>query len=262
MNCANLLENLGFYCAQRDNGALRLWSPFTFDDGEHLGLFLEPISDDQWLVTDHADTLMHAGALGAKLTKPRLDAIRTRFPGIVLTEGGEVRATTTRDELPSTVTAVLSTAIAISHAETRWLPKNNEERFNQLVGRELQAVAGERLQRNVTVQGVSGHQLEFPFVIDLPGGGRHFIQPVASGDEHIDWGNVYKAGGKMLDLKSAGADEHQRIVVIEDIPGDEELGKAMTFLSVTTSVLLFSHRAQWLSRFGSGAVSSQMRGNT
>jgi hypothetical protein len=109
--------------------------------------------------------------------------------------------------------------------------------------------AGEHLQRDVTVQGVSGHQLEFPFVIDLPDSGRHFIQPVASGDEHIDWSNVYKAGGKMLNLKSAGADEHQRIVVIEDIPGDQELGKAMTLLSVTTSVLLFSHRAQWLDHF-------------
>lgn len=53
----------------------------------------------------------------------------------------------------------------------------------------------------------------------------------------------------MLDLKSAGADDHQRIVVIEDIPGDEELGKAITFLSVTTSVLMFSHRNQWLEQF-------------
>ena len=108
---------------------------------------------------------------------------------------------------------------------------------------------GEHLQRNGTVQGVSGHQLEFPFVIDLPDSGRHFIQPVANGDKHIDWSSIYKAGGRMLDLKSAGADEHQRIVVIEDIPGDQELGKAMTFLSVTTSVLLFSRRAQWLERF-------------
>ena len=60
---------------------------------------------------------------------------------------------------------MLNTAIAISHAEARWLPKSSEERFNQIVGRELQAIAGEHLQRNVTVQGVSGHQLEFPFVI-------------------------------------------------------------------------------------------------
>lgn len=249
MNCVNLLENLGFACAQRGNGALRLWSPFTFDDGEHLGLFLEPLGGDQWLITDHADTLMHASALGAKLTKPRLEGIRSRFPEVELTEGGALRATTTQTDLPGVVTAVLNTAIAISHAETRWLPKSSEERFNQIVGRELLAIAGERLQRNVSVQGVSGHQLEFPFVIDLPDTGRHFIQPVASGDEHIDWGNVYRAGGKMLDLKSAGADEHQRVVVIEDIPGDGELGKAITFLSVTTSVLMFSHRAQWLEKF-------------
>jgi len=240
-------------CAPRKNGALRLWSPFTFDDGEHLGLFLEPLGSDQWLVTDHADTLMHASAMGAKLTKPRLERIRSRFPGIELTEGGALRATTTQADLPVTITAVLNTAIAISHVESRWLPTTNEERFIQIVGRELQSVAGERLQRRVSVQGVSGHQLEIPFVIDLPGTGRHYIQPVASGDDHVDWSNVYRAGGKMLDLKSAGADEHQRIVVVEDIAGDEELGKAVTFLSVTTSVLLFSHRNQWLGQFRQAA---------
>lgn len=249
MNCTNLLENLGFTCAPRNNGALRLWSPFTFDDGEHLGVFLEPLGGDQWLVTDHADALMHASAMGAKLTRPRLESIRNRFPGVELSEGGALRATATQVDLPNTVTALLSTAIAISHAETGWLPKSAEERFTQIVGRELQAVTGERLQRGVSVQGVSGHQLEIPFVIDLPNTGRHYIQPVGSRDDHVDWNNVYRAGGKMLDLKSAGADEYQRIVVIEDLPGDEELGKAITFLSVTTSVLLFSHRAQWLEQF-------------
>jgi hypothetical protein len=249
MNCTNLLENLGFSCAPRKNGALRLWSPFTFDDGEHLGLFLEPLGDDKWLVTDHADTLMHASAMGARLTKPRLEQIRSRFPNIELTEGGALRATASQSELSAKVTSVLNTAIAISHAEPRWLPKMNEERFIQMVGRELEAVAGKRLQRGVSVQGVSGHQLEIPFVIDLPNTGRHYIQPVASGDEHVDWSNVYRAGGKMLDLKSAGADDHQRIVIIEDCAGDDELGKAITFLSVTTSVLMFSHRTQWLNQF-------------
>ena len=136
MNCTNLLENLGFTCAPRNNGALRLWSPFTFDDGEHLGLFLEPLGGDQWLITDHADTLMHASAMGAKLTKPRLERIRSRFPSVELTEGGALRATATQSELSMTVTAVLNTAIAISHAEPGWLPKTNEERFIQLVGRE------------------------------------------------------------------------------------------------------------------------------
>lgn len=249
MNCKTLLENLGFTCAHRDNGAIRLWSPFTFDDGEHLGLFLEPLGGDQWLITDHADTLMHACAMGAKLTKPRLERIRNRFPSVELTEGGALRVMSAQAELSTAITAAMNTAIAISHAEPSWLPKTNEEQFIQLVGHELQAVAGKHLQRSVSVQGVSGHQIEIPFVIDLPNTGRHYIQPIASGDGHVDWSNVYRAGGKMLDLKSAGADDNQRIVVIEDTPGDEELGKAITFLSVTTSVLMFSRRDKWLEQF-------------
>ena len=249
MNCANLLENLGYTCAPRQNGALRLWSPFTFDDGEHLGLFLEPSGNGQWLVTDHADTLMHASAHGAELTPTRLNKIRAQFADVKISEGGALMAVTGQDNLARTVTEVLNAAIAISHAEKSWKPKTREQKFIATVGQELEAVAGKKLQRNITVSGVSGHQIKFPFAIDDPVAGRQFIQPVAYGDERVDWGNVYKASGQMFDLKSAGAEESQRIVIVEDSPGDEELGKAVTLLSYTAKVLLFSHRAQWLPRF-------------
>ena len=53
----------------------------------------------------------------------------------------------------------------------------------------------------------------------------------------------------MFDLKSAGAEDGQRIVIVEDDPDDEELGKAVTLLSYNSNVLLFSHRTQWLPRF-------------
>lgn len=253
MNCTNLLENLGYTCAMRENGALRLWSPFTFDDGEHLALFLEPDGKGQWRVTDHADTLMHASACGARITKARLDRIRERSSDVNITEGGALAAIATLDSLPHVVAAVLNTAIAISHAEDAWRPKSRDQRFIAAVGKELEAVAGQRLQRNVTVTGVSGHQIEFPFAIDDTDAGRQFIQPVAYGDERMDWANVYKAHGKMFDLKSAGAEETQRIVVMEDIPGDAEVGKAITLLSYTAMVLLYNHRAQWLPRFRSAA---------
>ncbi len=249
MNCANLLENLGYTCAPRQNGALRLWSPFTFDDGEHLALFLEPSDNGQWLVTDHADTLMHASAHGAKLTPAHLDKIRAQFADVEISKGGVLMAVTGQDNLVRTVTEVLNTAIAISHAEKSWKPKTREQKFIATVGRELEAVVGKKLQRNAAVSGVSGHQIEFPFAIDDVATGCQFIQPVAYGDERVDWGNVYKASGKMFDLKSAGAEESQRIVIVEDNPDDEELGKAVTLLSYTAKVLLFSHRDQWLPSF-------------
>lgn len=253
MNCANLLENLGYICAPRQNGALRLWSPFTFDDGEHLGLFLEPSYNGQWLVTDHADSLMHASAHGAKLTSSRLDKIRAQFEDVKISEGGALMAVTGQDNLAQTITEVLNTAIAISHAEENWKPKTREQKFIAAVGQELEAVAGKKLQRNVIVSGVSGHQIEFPFAIDDSKIGRKFIQPVAYVDERVDWGAVYKASGKMFDLKSAGAEEGQRIIIMEDTLGDDELGKAVTLLSYNTNVLLFSQRYQWLSRFRQAA---------
>ncbi len=249
MNCANLLENLGYACAPRANGALRVWSPFTFDDGEHLAVFLEPAGNGQWLVTDHADVLMHASAYGANITKSKLDRIRRRFDKVDISDGGALSAVATRDTLPSTITDVLNTAIAISHLESTWRPGSQEQRFNSSVGKELAIVAGNALQRDVTVSGVSGHQFKFPFAIDDPNEGRQYVQPVAYGDGRLDWANVYKAHGKMFDLKSAGAEDSQRIVVVEDRPGDAEIGKAVTLLSYTAMVLLYSHRSQWLQRF-------------
>ena len=249
MNCTNLLENLGYVCAPRAGGALRLWSPFTFDDGEHLAVFLEPGTDGQWLITDHADTLMHASAHGARITPQRLDRIRQKSSAVTISEGGVLSSVATPETLPNAITAVLNTAIAISHAEAAWRPKTHEQRFIASVGKELEAVAGKHLQRGVSVNGASGHQIEFPFAIDTVAAGRQFIQPVAYGDERMDWANVYKAHGKMFDLKNAGAEDSQRIVIVEDQPDDAEIGKAVTLLSYTAMVLLYSHRTQWLERF-------------
>jgi hypothetical protein len=186
MNCTNLLENLGYACAPRAGGALRLWSPFTFDDGEHLAVFLEPGIDGQWLITDHADTLMHASAHGARITPQRLDRIRQKSAAVTISEGGVLSTIATPEALPNAITAVLNTAIAISHAEAAWRPKTHEQRFLASVGKELEAVAGKHLQRGVSVNGASGHQIEFPFAIDTAEARRQFIQPVAYGDERMD----------------------------------------------------------------------------
>lgn len=249
MNCTNLLENLGYDCAPRKDGAIRLWSPFTFDDGEHLGVYVEPDGHGQWLVTDHADALMHAGAFGANITKTRLERMRTRIGGVQLSEGGALSLVAGQEELPRAIAAVLDAAITISHLERDWLPKSHDERFNTILGQELESVAGEQLKRKVAVTGVSGHQIEFPFAVENPNVGMQYIQTVAHGDDRLDWGDVYKAGGKMLDLQSAGAQEEQCIVIVEDMLGDEDLGKAVTLLGYTAMVLLYSHREQWLSRF-------------
>lgn len=113
MNCTHLLENLGYVCAPRAGGALRLWSPFTFDDGEHLAVFLEPETDDQWLITDHADTLMHASAHGARITPQRLDRIRKKYSAVTISEGGVLSTVATPETLPNAITAVMNTAISI-----------------------------------------------------------------------------------------------------------------------------------------------------
>jgi hypothetical protein len=254
MICANLLQNFGYDCAPRPDGALRIWAPFTFDDGEHLGVYVEPNGDGQWLVTDHADTLMHASAQGAELKSSRINLLRKKFNAVDLSKGGEISIVSSEEDLPAAVTAVLNMAISITHLEDSWRPQVYEEKFISTVGKELESVVGNKLHRKAIVTGVSGHQIEFPFAIDDPDAGRQYIQPVAYGNDHVAWANVYKTHGKMSDIKSAGAEDKQRIVIIEDALSDAEIGKAITLLSLAATVLLYSHRAQWLPRFQKGAL--------
>lgn len=245
MNCEKLISNLGFDCQPLANGALRLWSPFTYgDDGEIVGLYIEPTSGGL-RVTDHADSLFHASAMGAKLTKARIETLRRiAGPAVTVSDGGEIFATADANSVAEAVVSVLNTALGVSHFEALWKPRTASTEFSERVGEVLDEYAGTRVKRNRIMTGASGHQIEIPFVIEN-GTERTFIQPVAHGEERLEWDGVYRGLGKMLDLKNAGADDKSRIIVIEDVLGDEEVGKAATLLSVCATVVYFSHMRQW-----------------
>jgi hypothetical protein len=253
MNCADVIASLGFRCKSLENGAIRVWSPFTYGhDGELVALYVEP-SPSGFIVTDNAQSLMHAASMGANITKSRLAAIqRCARADVIVSEGGEIRAQATVSTLSQAIVNVLNAALAVSHSEVGWLPRPASSAFTDAVGEALQSVVGDRLKRNITVVGASGHQIEIPFVVESEArklSERTYIQPVAYGaDERLDWDNVYRGLGKMLDLKNAGAEEHSRSVILEDATPDEEIAKAATLLTVCASVVYFSKIHQWASR--------------
>lgn len=248
MNCEELIGKLGFRCRPLGEGAYRLWSPFTYgNDGELVGLYVEPAGDG-YLVTDNAASFMHAASMGANLTKVRVNAIR-RLAGdaVIVSEGGEIRAHVREDQLPDAIANVLNVAMAVSHYESAWLPRAASAAFSDAVGQVLAEALGDRLKRNVKVTGASGHQIEIPFVVES-GSERTYIQPVAYGDDRVEWDYVYRGLGKMLDLKNAGADDAARTIVIDDARPDEELAKAITLLAVAATVVNFSRLRTWAER--------------
>ena len=248
MNCQSLLSNIGFECKKLDADTLRIWSPFSYgSDGELIGVYVEK-RGDRYHVSDNAEALMHASAMGVKLTDKRVDAVRRATVGEVqISRGGVISATVEDARVHEGVVAVLNAALAVGHFETAWAPRVRSESFAKLVGDILEAELGERLLRDVSVTGASGHQLELPFAIN----GRAeliYIQPVAAEDERINWTNVYSGFGKMTDLKNAGAESGARVVVIEDAPADTEMPKAISLLAMSSTVVQVPKLRQWAQR--------------
>ena len=94
--------------------------------------------------------------------------------------------------------------------------------------------------------GASGHQLEFPFVIDGPQ--PRYIQTVPYDVDRLDWTKVYRALGKMLDVKNTGVPDDARVIIVDDAVNDPQLDSAITLLAYEGGVYRFSRASDWLDR--------------
>ncbi len=250
MNCQSVIANMGFDCQPLSADTLRVWSPFTYgSDGEIVGLYVESYPGG-FRITDNAESLMHASSMGIKISKPKIEALRRASGSSVkISDGGEISIAVDGDHIGEGVASVLNAAMAVSHFESSWAPRNKSESFTKIVADALESTLGDRLVRKVSVVGASGHQLELPIAIKV-GSSMSYIQPIAANDDLlVDWNNVYMGFGKMMDLKNAGADSTARIVVIEDASNDVEIPKAITMLAMCASVVKYSNLKPWAERF-------------
>lgn len=152
------------------------------------------------------------------------------------------------ENLPTAVLAVLDAVLTASYMEREALTRSGRLLFTRKLDAMLTQCAGNRLRRNVKVIGASGRQMEFPFLLVLESGDC-YIQTVSSGKKRPDWDAVYRAQGKMTDLKEAGAEQSQRCIIVDDsAANDEEISSVINLLSGAARVLRFSQRAKWLLR--------------
>lgn len=249
MNCTDTLASMGFKCAEVSENMIRVWSPFTYgNDGEIVGFYVETTGTDKYRVTDGAESLRHASSLGINLGRNRLDALRAiAGPRALVSSGGEISATADQSSLTEAIAAVLNAALAVSHLEFRWLPRASYETFTAEVGERLESALAGRVKKNVTVTGASGHQIEIPFAV-IAQDRDTYVQPVGYGDGRVKWDTVYRAFGKMVDLKNVDAAQDQRVIVVDDRNTHEDLGQSITFLSESATVVRYSGIERWLAR--------------
>jgi len=249
VNCQTLISNMGFDCQNLGRNTLRLWSPFTYgNDGQVIGLFIESVSGG-FHITDNAESLMHAASMGIQISKSKLESLRRACGDFVnVSDGGEISIFVDKEQITEGVASVLNAAMAVSHFEFFWTPRNKTESFTTLVANTLEDQLGGRLHRKVSVSGASGHQIEIPMAIQTTEN-YTYIQTVSSSDEnHVDWQSVYAGFGKMMDLKNAGAVDESRIVVIDDSSNDIEVPKAISYLANCASVVRYSNLRGWAQR--------------
>jgi hypothetical protein len=250
MNCQNLIAQLGFRCREIGEGALRVWSPFTYGkDGQRIGLYVEQ-TPQGYLVTDNAESFMHASNMGANLTPARFNAVRNAVGhSVQISAGGVISAFVSEEKLPLALADVLNASLAVSHYEYAWTPRSKSESFTAAVSDVLERAVGNRIRRNVQVIGASGHQLELPLAIALADQ-LVYIQPIATNqDNKVDWKSVYAGYGRMTDLKGAGAADTARVIVLEDASNEDEFAKAATLLSHSASVVPFKNLREWAVRY-------------
>ncbi|WP_018435321.1 hypothetical protein [Paraburkholderia atlantica] len=246
MNCTDLVSATDWVCAPAGRNALHVHAPVSLgDDGQLASFYVLEDAPGHFFLTDAHSTILHALDHGAKPSPTRIEKV-SAIPGARfarLSEDGEITATGSTAELRFALWDALRLALAISDNERNWLPKTRHERFAAQVAKTLRS----RLPLGSVVSkprlaGISGHQIEFPLGVLLPGSrGIRAVQPIGITEDHrIDWGYVYQSYGKLADLKKASAaDIDNRVVVIERGAAKDEFGKAATVLSEAARVLTF-----------------------
>lgn len=237
----------GYVCRPIAKGLTQVITPFNLGcDSNAITFFIEQ-TDTGLLLRDRGNAAFHAANHGCALTARRWKTLRQLMTGTAtLTPDWELQAKVDDAAAVSFAAAdMITAAIRLTTDALNVKPKSTR-RFFDRVGEMLSATVGSRLKRGEKIIGVSGHPLDIPFVIEasVP----RLVQPVAAQVDGANWDGVYKAYGKLDDIKQAGADHTKRYVILEDILQDAEQDAVFTYLSRVASVLLFSQRAEWIER--------------
>lgn len=207
-------------------GSGYLESNWTFPcDGTLIGAYIVAADGGRVRITDDGDIVFNAAVAGANVTHSRAARYRALAEGFGLTLGddGVISATCSFDELPYAVARYMQAANAIAQASLRHRPKDNE-RFERIIGTLLQAQFGKRVTRRPEVVGISGHQLRFPFGLDLDGRNSALIQTISADDDQTSWKSVYEAGGKFSDIRPARPNL-RLIAILESAKDTEKAGR-------------------------------------
>ncbi|WP_349616950.1 DUF1828 domain-containing protein [Azotobacter salinestris] len=240
MNCTELGNALALTCVPVNESVVYMESHITVPyDGNLIGAYVEDIGRGRVRISDNADTLFHAMVVGVQPTAARgrrLAAIAADNH-VQLSDDGELFVACDKENAPFYLAQLIDAAAAISYACGQWQAAG-ESRFERVVSSALKQSFTGKVKRNFTITGASGHQLKFPFAIDVDTPQVQVVQTISAISGAPHWPSVYQALGKMVDIKNA-IPGIRRTVIIEEAAANE-LSKAASALAECASVIIYS----------------------
>lgn len=215
-----------------------LESNWTFpNDGTLIGAYIVAVEDGRLRITDDGDIVFNAAVAGADITRNRAARYRVMAEsfGLTLGDDGVMSATCSVEDLPYAIARYMQAANAISQTSLKHRPKD-DERFERIIGNLLEVQFGKRLTRRPDMVGISGHQLRFPFGLDLSGKKPTLIQTISADDGQTNWKSVYEAGGKFGDIRPVR--QNARLVAVLESANDTE--KAGRYFADSADVIVYS----------------------
>ena len=169
--CHSILERMGFECRQIEPGAIGVDTPFSFEDGEVVGFYLQEAPNQRIQLTDNADTIAHFMNRGFPMEDRRrwrsISDLASTFD-FALSGDGMLMAADSVDRLPSLVARYLG----LMHGVMEWeisripLPDDVAQLADEIELHLRRRNLGIEIRRNPQITGATGRSYTFDLEAD------------------------------------------------------------------------------------------------
>lgn len=233
MICDTLFKRMGFHWRQRSDGTYRVFTPFNFEGGEPIGLYLSE-GNSIARVSDNANTIFHLRGIGLDVSDRRrwkwIASVVETF-NMRLERTGEIVAEGSIESTSALISNYIGAMLALADAErdALYVAPESESYVDEVAGYLGLWRPNDRMVRSVLAKGHSGRDHLFHFKL---------------GEELIDAAKPHSSRTGAILRKAADVQNSQSsasiLVVMDDREDPERASAESDILSTLVSVLPMS----------------------
>ena len=122
MNCAEIIRQMNYGFELIGSSGFCVHTPFSYPkDGESVRVFVCELSDGGLLIYDGGDALQHLESQGCRITRSRMEKIRSLLHDpVTLNEQGEITATCQAPHASLILPEVIDAVLLVNHLGLLW----------------------------------------------------------------------------------------------------------------------------------------------